>query len=135
MEDAAGPRMVSVERELPFPPERVWRALTRPELIGEWLMACDFRPAVDHRFTLTAAWGEVACRVLDVEPMTTLAYSWEARGLRSVVTWTLTATDTGTRLRMDQAGFGPDQRRAYLGATSGWPRFLDNLERVLARMA
>src|SRR5262245_13317971 len=29
---------VLVERELPFPPEKVWRALTQPQLIEEWLM-------------------------------------------------------------------------------------------------
>ena len=29
---------VIVERELPFPAEKVWRALTQPHLIEEWLM-------------------------------------------------------------------------------------------------
>jgi uncharacterized protein YndB with AHSA1/START domain len=29
---------VIVEREIPHPPEKIWRALTQPHLIEEWLM-------------------------------------------------------------------------------------------------
>ena len=35
---------VVVEREIPFPPEKIWRALTQPHLIEEWLMKNDFKP-------------------------------------------------------------------------------------------
>jgi uncharacterized protein YndB with AHSA1/START domain len=69
-----------------------------------------------------------------VEPNKTLAYTWAAYGLESVVTWTLTPTRTGTRLRMEQSGFRPDQQQAYQGAKHGWPQFLANLEQVLARI-
>ena len=81
---------VVVEREVPFPPEKIWRALTQPHLIEEWLMKNDFAPLVDHRFSLRADWGAVDCQVLAVEPNRTLSYSWGAYGLESVVTWTLT---------------------------------------------
>ncbi|MET1083907.1 MAG: SRPBCC domain-containing protein, partial [Burkholderiales bacterium] len=47
--------------------------------------------------------------------------------------WTLTPTSTGTRLRMEQSGFRPDQQQAYPGAKYGWPQFFANLEQVLAR--
>jgi uncharacterized protein YndB with AHSA1/START domain len=50
-------RSVVVEREFPHPPEKVWRALTRPHLIGEWLMKTDFRPVVDHRFDFRFDWA------------------------------------------------------------------------------
>src|SRR5215813_13899892 len=46
---------VVVEREIPHPPEKVWRALTQPHLIEEWLMKNDFKPAVGHRFKLQSA--------------------------------------------------------------------------------
>ena len=127
-------RSVIVEREISCPPEKIWRALTQPHLIEEWLMKNDFKPVVDHRFNLRADWGAVDCRVLAVEPNKTLTYSWAAYGLESVVTWTLTATGTGTRLRMEQSGFRPDQQQAYQGAKGGWQRFFANLEQVLARM-
>ena len=130
---------VVVEREVPFPPEKIWRALTQPHLIEEWLMKNDFKPVVDHRFNLRKDHQPglsvvVDCRVLVVEPNKTLSYTWAAYGLASVVTWTLTATSTGTHLRMEQSGFRPDQQQAYQGAKGGWQRFFANLERVLARM-
>lgn len=53
MTDAAPEtRTVVVEREFPFPPDRLWRALTQPHLIEAWLMKNDFRPEVGHRFNL-----------------------------------------------------------------------------------
>ena len=132
-ENTAGARSVVVERDLPYPPEKIWRALTQPHLIQEWLMQNDFAPVVGHRFDLRADWGAVDCRVLEVEPNRTLSYTWAAMGLESVVTWTLTPSGTGTHLRMEQAGFRPDQERAFQGATYGWQQFLAKLDQVLAR--
>jgi len=132
-QSSAETRSVVVEREVPYPPEKIWRALTQPHLIEEWLMKNDFQPVVGHRFDFRADWGSVDCRVLTVEPNKTLSYTWAAYGLESVVTWTLTPTGTGTRLRMEQSDFPPDQQQAYKGATAGWPRFFAKLEEVLAR--
>jgi uncharacterized protein YndB with AHSA1/START domain len=125
---------VVVERELAYPPEKIWRALTQPHLIEEWLMKNDFKPVVDHRFNLSADWGAVDCQVLAVDPNKTLTYTWAAYGLESVVTWTLTPASTGTRLRMEQSGFRPDQQLAYHGAKAGWQQLVAALEQVLARI-
>lgn len=125
---------VVVERELPYPPEKIWRALTQPHLIAEWLMKNDFKPDAGHRFSFSADWGAVDCQVLTVEPSKTLSYTWGDSSFKSVVTWTLTATGAGTHLRMEQTGFRPDQPRYYQGARAGWPQFFANLEQVLARM-
>jgi uncharacterized protein YndB with AHSA1/START domain len=125
---------VVVEREVPHPPEKIWRALTQPHLIEEWLMRNDFKPVVNHRFNLRADWGTVDCQVLAVEPNKTLSYTWAAYGLESVVTFTLTPTGAGTRLRMEQSGFRPDQQQAYQGAKGGWPQFFAALERVLGQL-
>ena len=124
---------VVVEREVPYPPERIWRALTQPHLIEEWLMKNDFKPAVGHSFKLRAEWGAIDCRVLAAEPHKTLSYTWEALGVETVVTWTLTPTPAGTQLRMEQSGFRPDQPQNYQGAKYGWQRFFGALEQVLAR--
>ena len=101
-------------------------------------MKTDFKPVVDHRFNLRADWGAVDCQVVTVEPNKTLSYTWNVTrdnmaGLKSVVTWTLTPTSTGTHLRMEQSGFRPDQQQAYQGAKGGWPQFFVNLEQLLAR--
>jgi uncharacterized protein YndB with AHSA1/START domain len=133
-------RAVVVEREFAFPPEKLWRALTQPHLIEEWLMKNDFKPVVGHSFNLRGEWGGVLdCKVLAVEPNKTLSYTWNfahddaAYNLKSVVTFTLTPTSTGTHLRVEQAGFGPEQRQAFGGARAGWEKFFANLEQVLGK--
>jgi len=127
-------RSVVIEREMPYPPETIWRALTQPHLIEEWLMKNDFAPVVGHRFNLRGDWGTVDCQVLSIEPNKMLTYTWAAMGLESVVTWTLVPTSTGTHLRMEQSGFRPDQSQAYQGAKFGWQKFFANLEQVVARV-
>lgn len=131
---ASDTRSVVFEREIPHPPEKVWRALTQPHLIEEWLMKSDFKAVVGHHFSLRADWGAVDCRVLTVEPNKTLSYTWASHGLESVVTWTLTRSSSGTHLRMEHSGFGPDQERAYQGAKGGWQKFIAALEQVVARL-
>jgi uncharacterized protein YndB with AHSA1/START domain len=126
-------RSVVVEREIPHPPEKIWRALSQPHLIEEWLMKNDFKPVVGHSFELRGDWGSVGCQVLTVEANKTLAYTWAAMGLESVVTWTLIPTSAGTRLRMEHSGFRQDQEQAYQGAKYGWQKFFANLEQVLGR--
>ena len=128
-------RSVIVEREMAFPPEKIWRALTQPHLIEAWLMKNDFKSAVDHRFQLRADWGAVDCLVLAIEPNKMLSYTWGAMGLESVVTWTLTPTQTGTLLRMEQSGFRPDQQQAFQGAKYGWQKFFASLERVVGGLS
>jgi uncharacterized protein YndB with AHSA1/START domain len=126
-------RSVVVEREIAHPPEKIWRALTEPHLIEEWLMKNDFEPVANHKFNLRGDWGAVDCQVLKIDPPKTLSYSWAANGLESVVTWTLTPAGKGTSLRMEQKGFRPDQEQFYRGAEMGWRKFFANLEQVLAR--
>lgn len=126
-------RSVVLEREFPHPPSRLWRALTQPHLMAEWLMRTDFAPEPGRRFQLHGDWGSVDCRVLEIEPERTLAYSWDALGLESVVTFTLTPTAAGVRLRVEQAGFRPEQKQAFAGARFGWTRMLDTLDAMLAR--
>jgi uncharacterized protein YndB with AHSA1/START domain len=134
MTQADDTKTLVVERELPHPAEKIWRALTQAPLIEEWLMKNDFKPVVGHRFDLRADWGVVDCQVLAVELNQTLSYAWEALGLKSVVTWTLTPSGGGTRLRMEQSGFRPDQEQAYQGAKYGWQKFLTALESVVAKL-
>ncbi|HUO91151.1 MAG TPA: SRPBCC domain-containing protein [Rhizomicrobium sp.] len=135
-----GTRSVVVERDIPHKPEKLWRALTQPHLIAEWLMKNDFVPTVGHRFRLRGDWGGVLeCEVLAIEPNRKLSYTWNhahadpAFALDSVVTFTLTPTPAGTLLRMEQKGFRPGQKQAFGGARLGWEKFFSNLEQVLAR--
>ena len=87
------PDAVITECDLPEAPEKVWKALTVPELLAAWLPE-----AVD-------------CEILAAEPDRLLCYRWRAgtddkdavgRPLDSVVTFELTGTASGgTHLRVD----------------------------------
>jgi uncharacterized protein YndB with AHSA1/START domain len=135
MTDTGPTRTLVIERDIPYPQEKIWRALTQGALIEEWLMKNDFQPTVGHRFnfrsTPVPGWdGVIACEVLLVEPKSRLSYSWGTMGMVSLVAWTLTPTKDGTHVRMEQTGFRSEQDAAYKGATYGWTKFIGNLERV-----
>lgn len=131
---------VTIERDIPHPPEKIWRALTQPHLISEWLMKTDFKPELGSTFSLNGDWGGVVCEVLEIDAPNTLSYTWDyehddaAYALKSVVTFTLTPSEKGTQLRMEQVGFRPDQKQAYHGAQGGWRLHLENLEKAVARL-
>jgi uncharacterized protein YndB with AHSA1/START domain len=137
MTDTAPTRTLVIERDIPHPQEKIWRALTQGALIEEWLMKNDFQPTVGHRFNFRSppvpGWdGVIACEVLAIEPKSRLSYSWGTMGMVSMVAWTLTPTKGGTHVRMEQTGFRSEQDAAYKGATYGWTKFIGNMERVVA---
>jgi len=138
---AAAARSLVVEREMPYPPQKIWRALTQGPLIEQWLMQNDFQPVTGHRFNFRTDpmphWnGVVDCELLEIIPHQRLTYSWNASGeqapdgLRTIVCWTLTPSDTGTRVRMEQSGFRSQDEAGYRGMGAGWPRVLARLEEV-----
>ncbi len=136
MTEPAASLSVVIEREMPHPPEKVWRALTQGALIEEWLMKNDFQPVVGHRFSFRSTpvpgWnGLIDGEVLLLEPNSRLSYSWETMGTKSVVAWTLTPTKSGTHVRMEQNGFRSQSDANYKGATYGWTKFIGNMERVV----
>jgi uncharacterized protein YndB with AHSA1/START domain len=135
----ASTRTLVIERKLSHPASKVWRALTQGALMEEWLLKNDFQPVVGHRFSFRAEpnphWnGIIECQVLTVEPDRRLSYTWGSMGLESTVTFTLTPVEGGVLLRMEQAGFRPDQEQAYQGAKYGWKGFIDGLERVVGNL-
>jgi uncharacterized protein YndB with AHSA1/START domain len=134
-------RSIVIERVMPHPPEKIWRALTQAPLIEEWLMKNDFQPVVGHKFNFRskpiAGWNGVAdCEVLIVEPPRRLAWQQNAsgeqaaNGLHSVVTWTLTPIDGGTHVRMEHSGFEAKDEAGYRVMSGGWPHVLEGLERI-----
>jgi uncharacterized protein YndB with AHSA1/START domain len=134
------PSTIQVDDFLPHAPERVWAALTDPDLLGRWLMDNDFEATVGHRFTFRTDPrpgfdGIVHCQVLDLEPPRRLRISWAGGGIDTTVTWTVVPEGHGTRLFLEHAGFDPDdagqqQVRRILG--SGWrSHVLRRIEAVL----
>ena len=133
---AADLRDITVEEVLPHPPEAIWKTLTTGDLIGRWLMVpTGFEPVIGKRFTFqtrpAGAWdGVIHCQVLEAVPNERLVYSWKGghednRGygsrLDTVVTWTLSPTAEGTRLRLLHAGFlVPSNQSALETMGKGW---------------
>ena len=132
-------RTVIVERHLAAPAEKIWRALTQPHLIEEWLMKTDFKPVTGQKFQLRKdPTPEISvvidCEVQTVELNKTLSYSWSAYGTDTMVTFTLTPADGGTVLRVEQSGFPAENKAAIRGANASWPMFLAELEKLLIRI-
>ena len=129
-------------RDLAHPPEKVWRALTEPALLAEWLLPVlgfTLEPGAAFAFKTQPypGWdGTVNCRFLEIGPQRKLSYSWVVgdMNLDTVVTFTLAPSATGTRLSLVQSGFKPDQKKNSGGARYGWKmmggKLVDLLERI-----
>jgi len=132
---------VSFEFDLHHLPEKVWRALTDPVLLTEWLLPVvgfELEPGAAFAFKAPTAYpgwdGTVNCRFLEIEAQRQLSYSWGVPGMDTVVTFTLAPTATGTRLSLVQSGFKPDQKQNFAGARYGWRMMGGQLVDLLARI-
>ncbi len=132
---------IAFEWDLPHAPEKVWRALTEPELLKEWLLPVfdlKLEPGAQFMFKTQAypGWdGTVNCRFTEIEPQRKLRYTWTVPFLDTVVTFTLQPTATGTRLFLEQSGFNENQKREFGGARYGWNMMGGKLVELLARVS
>jgi uncharacterized protein YndB with AHSA1/START domain len=139
---------IVVDQVFPHAPETIWRALTSGELIARWMMApAGFEPVKGNRFTFkttpAGAWdGTIRCEVLEAVPNERLVYAWRGghegnvgygSRLDTVVTFTLSKVDNGTRLRLIHSGFVlPRNDTAYRNMSDGWKKVVRNLDAVVA---
>jgi uncharacterized protein YndB with AHSA1/START domain len=140
---AAQTETISFEFDLKHSPAKVWRALTEPELLMQWLL-----PAIGLKLEPGAAFsfktqpypgwdGTVTCRFVEIEPQRKLSYSWAVGDMfiDTVVTFTLTPTATGTRLSLLQSGFKPENKQAFGGQRYGWSMMGGKLVELLGRLS
>ena len=105
-EKKAESRSISFEYELDEPIEKVWRALTTPEIVAEWLLPGDLKAKEGTHFTLRDAGEAIDCEVIAIEEQRSIRLRWrddEARrgGLDSTVTFEVEGTASGgTHLRI-----------------------------------
>jgi uncharacterized protein YndB with AHSA1/START domain len=134
---------LSLELDLHHPPEKVWRALTEPALLAEWLLPVlgnDLQLEPGAKFTFKTqpypGWdGTVNCRILEIEEHRKLSYAWTVPFLDTVVTFTLAPTASGTHLSIVQSGFKPEQKREFGGARYGWKMMTGKLVDLLESMS
>lgn len=134
---------LSLDFDLPHKPEKVWRALTEPALLSEWLLpAIGFQlaPGTAFSFKTQPAGGfdgTVNCQLLEVEPLRKLSFSWVVGTMEidTVVTFTLTPTAEGTRLSLVHTGFRmPEQKGALGGTRYGWNMMTGKLLELLPKI-
>jgi len=140
---------IVVEEVLPHPPETIWKALTTGELISRWLLmpTAGFEPVKGKHFTFqtkpAGAWdGIIRCQVLEVTPNERLVYEWKGghegnvgygAPLDTVVTWTLSKVENGTRLRLVHSGFVlPKNDTAFKNMSEGWKKVVRNIDTIAA---
>jgi uncharacterized protein YndB with AHSA1/START domain len=133
---------ISFEFDLHHSPEKVWRALTEPALLAEWLLPVfDLKLEPGAAFTFKTqpypGWdGTVNCRLVEIEAHRKLSYTWVVGDMEldTVVTFTLSPTASGTRLSLVQSGFKPNQKQNFGGARYGWKMMGGKLVELLARI-
>jgi uncharacterized protein YndB with AHSA1/START domain len=131
---------ITLEFDLPHSPDKVWRALTDPVLLAEWLLpVADLKLEPGAAFTFKTqplpGWdGTVNCRLLESAAKKKLSYTWVVGDMATVVTLTLTPTASGTRLSLVHSGFKPDQKQNFAGARYGWKMMGGKLVDLLARI-
>ncbi|MET0340332.1 MAG: SRPBCC domain-containing protein [Polyangiales bacterium] len=124
--DRAQTETLSFEFDLRHPPQKVWRALTEPALLREWLLpvtgfALEPGAAFEFRTQPQPGWdGTVQCRLLEAEAQRKISYTWVVGEMDTVVTFTLAPTATGTLLSLVHTGFKPHQKQNFGGARYGW---------------
>jgi len=132
---------IAFEFDLRHPPEKVWRALTDPVLLADWLLPVfDLKLEPGAAFTFKTqpmpGWdGTVNCRCVEIQAQRKLSYTWVVGEMDTVVTFTLSPTASGTRLSLVHSGFKPDQKQNFAGARYGWKMMGGKLVDLLARNA
>ena len=133
---------ISFEFDLRHSIEKVWRALTDPVLLAEWLLpvvGLELEPGTAFKFQKEPmpGWdGSVNCQVLEIEAHKKLSYTWVVGDMEidTVVTFGLTPTPSGTRLTLVQSGFKPHQKQNWGGARYGWRMMGGKLVELLAKI-
>ena len=141
-------RAITVDEIFPHSADLVWKTLTNPDLMGRWLMKpTGFEPVVGNRFTFqttpAGAWdGVIRCEVLEIVPNARLVHSWQGGSdanaeygsrLDTIVTWTITQLEGGTRVHLVHSGFQvPRNGFAFRNMSNGWPKIVRKVGEIAA---
>lgn len=123
---------VSLDFTFTSPIDKVWRALTDPDTLAQWVMANNFQPIVGYQCQFrNEDWNLVVdCEVLEVEEPHRLSYTWTGGPIDTIVTWTLRQDEDITHLHLEQTGF-KEEDQAFNGAKYGWQAKVEELKKSL----
>jgi uncharacterized protein YndB with AHSA1/START domain len=142
---------IIVDEVFPHTLDVVWKTLTTPAMMGRWLHMepIGFAPIIGTRFTYQTTpageWdGVISCEVLEVTPYQRLSYAWTGghegnvgygSRLDTIVTFTLSAVQTGTRVRLVHSGFVlPRNETAFRNMSRGWTKVLNTVGVLAAEL-
>lgn len=138
---------LTLKRQLPAEPQRVFEAFTRPERIAEWFgpegftvpsCRCEARPGGAYRIEMHSPEGSVHVlngEFRELSPPHRLVFSFwwlegDSPGVETLVTIELAGRDGGTELTLVQTGFATETARDMHGG--GWGSSFDCLQRTLS---
>jgi uncharacterized protein YndB with AHSA1/START domain len=120
-----GRTVLRMERHLPHPVEKVWRALTEPSELGHWFpskVELDLTVGGKVRFIeLSDEYPSLDGEITDLDPPRLIAYTWDADHLR----WELRPDGDGCLLTLTHTF---DDRYGASSFASGWTGCLDILD-------
>ena len=137
---------LTIVRQLTATPEKVWRALTQPAALKEWMAPtaefqtpvaeADLRVGGRYHIVMKSPDGEehdVSGTYRTIEPNRKLVYTWAWKSTperESLVTFELRATDGGTELTLMHEQFADAEARDK--HQHGWNGCLARLEKFVA---
>ena len=142
--------VITFERRLRHPVEKVWAALTEPSRLGDWLAgdSSDIELRVGGRVHLAGHDDGIESTVLALDPPHLIEYGWKTKTWDGgTIRWEVSEQDGGSRLRlthrmpeidltadrelMKRMGMDPDAFPPIPRNLAGWHTILDRLERML----
>jgi len=117
-------------------PQKVWEALTKPELVQQWWAKGDIQPKIGHQFTLDMGnFGIQHCLVKAVDKEILVEYDFAIGVLDTTLRWQLIPQENGTLLQLNHSGFNIESsfgQQAFIGMGKGWPQILSRIEAVIS---
>jgi len=136
----------SIQKEHVFnhPIKMVWKAISEASEISKWFIKADFKaePGYDYTFThedqSSGSCTTIIGRVLEVQPVNRLAYTWNVKGTNvdTTVIWQLEEVENGTRLKLEHNGIsqypGETAVNMFNSFSGGWDNCISELDKYLA---
>ncbi|NGM82091.1 SRPBCC domain-containing protein [Paenibacillus sp. 7124] len=82
MEDNRGNNLPDVVQTVVInaPIGKVWEKVSTAEGIAQWFMPNDFQAELGHEFHLQSPFGPTPCKVTELDPPNSLAFTWDTEG-------------------------------------------------------
>lgn len=130
--------VIKKQHQYPFEISDVWNAISNADEISEWFIKADFKAQVGYNYTFTHETAKIIGKVLEVDPVYNLVYTWEVSGtgVETTVKWQLEQNDQGTLLTVEHIGISgyPTEEmvhQMFANFSKGWGSCITRLDTYL----